>query len=62
MRELISDIVLELDYIKTLKLVVDRLTKPLTLVKLEYFVTILRLAKKIGDIKLASPPPPLPTT
>ena len=61
MRELILDTVLELDYIETLKMVADGLTKPLTLVKYEYFVTMLGLAEKSGDIKLASLPP-LPLT
>ncbi len=42
-RELISDDVLELDYIPTKEIVADGLTKPLTLTKHEYFITILGL-------------------
>lgn len=62
MRELISDAVLELDYIETSKMVADGLTKPLNLVKHEYFVTMLGLAEKSGDAESASPPPPPPAT
>lgn len=61
-RELISDAVLELDYIETSKMVADGLTKPLNLVKHEYFVTMLGLAEKSGDAESASPPPPPPAT
>ncbi len=49
-RELISDAVLELDYIETSKMVADGLTKPLTLVKNEYFITMLGLAEKNGEL------------
>ena len=62
MRELISYAVLKLDYIETSKMVADRLTKPLSLVKYEYFVTMLRLAEKTKDAKCASLPPLPPTT
>ena len=51
-RELISDAVLELDYIETSKMVADGLTKPLTLVKHEYFITMLGLAEKSGELAL----------
>lgn len=45
-RELILDAVLELDYTKTSKMVADGLTKPLKLVKHEYFITMLGLAER----------------
>ncbi len=45
-RELISEDVLELDYIPTEEIVADGLTKPLTLTKHEYFITMLRLGNK----------------
>ena len=45
-RELISDDVLELDYIPTEEMVADGLTKPLTLTKHEYFITMLGLGNK----------------
>ena len=44
--ELISDDVLELDYIPTEEMVADGLTKPLTLTKHEYFITMLGLGNK----------------
>ncbi len=44
--ELISDDVLELDYIPTEEMVADGLTKSLTLTKHEYFITMLRLGNK----------------
>ena len=49
-RELISDVVPELDYIETSKMVADGLTKPLTLVKHEYFITMLGLAEKSEEL------------
>ncbi len=45
-REVISDDVLELDYIPTEEMVADGSTKPLTLTKHEYFITMLRLGNK----------------
>ncbi len=45
-RELITDDVLELDYIPTEEMVADELTKPLTLTKHEYFITMLGLGNK----------------
>lgn len=42
---------LELAYIKTSKIVADRLIKPLTLVKYEYFITMLEPAEKSGPLK-----------
>lgn len=58
--ELISDIVLKLDYIEISKMVTNRLTKLWTLVKHKYFVTILRLVEKCENTKsdLPLPPPP----
>ena len=50
--DLISDAVLELDYIETPKMVADRLNKPLTLVKHEYFITKLGLAEKSRELTL----------
>ncbi len=44
--DLISDDVLELDYIPTEEMVVDGLTKPLILTKHEYFITMLGLENK----------------
>ncbi len=44
--ELISDDVLELDYIPTEEMVADGLTKPLTFTKHEYFITMLGLGNK----------------
>ena len=58
--ELISDAVLKLNYIEISKMVADGLTKPFILVKHEYFVTMLGLAKKSGNAKLALLPPPPP--
>ena len=49
-RELISDAALELNYIETSKMVADGLTKPLTLVKHEYFITMLGLAEKSKEL------------
>ncbi len=45
-RELISHDVLELDYIPTEEMVADGLTRPLTLTKHEYFITMLELGHK----------------
>ncbi len=44
--ELISDDVLKLDYIPTKKIVAVGLSKPLTLTKHEYFITMLELENK----------------
>ena len=62
-RELILDAVLKLHYIETSKMVADVLTKPLTLIKYEYFITMLGLEEKSKETaqmgaKLALPPPP----
>ena len=46
MRELISDKMFELDYIQTEEMMADGLTKPLTLTKHEYFITMLGLGNK----------------
>lgn len=37
---------LELDYVQTSKIVVDKLIKPLTFIKSECFINMLRLRKK----------------
>ncbi len=61
-RELISDAVLELDYIETLKMVADGLTKPLTLVKHKYFITMFGLAEKSEELaQIGAKPAPTPT-
>ena len=60
-RELISDAVLELDYIETSKMVADGLNKPLALVKHEYFITMLGLAEKSEELgQIGAKPAPLP--
>lgn len=62
MRELILNMVPKFDYIKTSKIVADRLIKTLTLIKYEYFVTLLGLAEKNKNAELASLLPPLSMT
>ncbi len=44
--ELISDDVLQLDYIPTEEMVADELTKPLTLTKNEYYINMLGLGNR----------------
>lgn len=44
--------VFELNYIETSKMVVNRLIKPLMLVKYEYFIIIFKLKKKNEDVEL----------
>lgn len=52
MHKLISDIVYKLNYIEILKLVIDGLTKFLTLVKNKYFVIMFGLVEKNKDSEL----------
>lgn len=51
MHDLISDMIRKLDYNKTLKIVIDSLRKPLTLIKYKHFISISWRAKKIKDAK-----------
>lgn len=53
MHELILDMIFELNYIEKLKIIANRLIKPLTLIKHKYFMTIFRLVEKNRDVKLA---------
>ena len=48
MRKLILDIVYKLNYIEILKMMVDGLTKLLTLVKNKYFIIIFELIERIN--------------
>lgn len=62
----LAPFIFKLDYIGTSKMVADGLTKPLTLVKHDYFVTMLGLAEKSEELAQIgakpTPPPPPPAT